>query len=145
MTMGAKPGDTVRVHYRGTFADGTQFDCSEGRDPIEFAIGGGGIIPGFDAAVDGMDVGEKTTVTIEPADAYGERDEDLVFGVDRTQIAGEPVIGALVSVVTPEGNADAVITGIDDEFVELDFNHELAGKALTFELELVEIVEPPAE
>jgi peptidylprolyl isomerase len=74
----AKSGDTVRIHYKGTLGDGTEFDSSSGRDPLEFAVGGGQVIPGFDKAVDGMAVGENKTVTIPPDEAYGERHEQLV-------------------------------------------------------------------
>mgnify|MGYP000688780406 CR=1 FL=1 len=89
----AKSGDTVRIHYTGTLTDGTEFDSSSGRDPLEFALGGGQVIPGFDSAVDGMSVGENKTVTIPPEDAYGERHDQLVQQVPRAWRTREPTPG----------------------------------------------------
>ena len=91
--MPAKPGDTVRVHYRGTLDDGTEFDSSTGRDPLEFTIGSGQVIPGFDAAVDGMSVGESVTVTIPAAEAYGPRQNEAVQQVPRDMFDDEPQAG----------------------------------------------------
>ena len=85
----AKSGDTVRIHYTGTLDDGTRFDSSDGRDPLEFAIGGGQVIPGFDSAVDGMAVGENKSVTIPPDQAYGERHEQLVQEIPKTALPEE--------------------------------------------------------
>ncbi len=137
--MPATPGDTVRVHYRGTLSDGTEFDSSLQREPLEFTLGGGEMIPGFDRAVTGMEPGQKIEVTLEPEDAYGQHDDELVFQVDRALMAGEPAVGLHVSVVTPEGPVQAVISDMDDEYCEVDFNHELAGKKLVFEIELLEV------
>ena len=91
----AKSGDTVRIHYTGTLDDGTEFDSSSGREPLEFALGGEQVIPGFDSAVDGMAVGDSKTVTISPDDAYGQRHEQLVQQVPRNTLPDnmEPAVG----------------------------------------------------
>jgi peptidylprolyl isomerase len=139
----AKSGDTVRIHYTGTLSDGTQFDSSDGRDPLEFALGGGQVIPGFDSAVDGMAVGDNKSVTIEPDQAYGERHEQLVQQVPKSALPQdmEPAIGMQLQSQSPEGQVmNLVITEVADETITVDANHPLAGQALTFAIELVEIV-----
>ena len=139
----AKSGDTVRIHYTGTLADGTQFDSSAGRDPLEFSLGAGHVIPGFDSAVDGMNVGESKTVTIEPDQAYGQRHDQLVQQVSRSALPDdmEPAVGMHLQSQSPEGQVmDLVVTEVDDETITVDANHPLSGHALTFEIELVEIV-----
>ncbi len=139
----AKSGDTVRIHYTGTLDDGTQFDSSSGRDPLEFSLGGGQVIPGFDAAVDGMHVGESKSVTIAPEDAYGERHEQLVQQVPRDILPEdmEPAVGMQLQSQSPDGQVmNLVITEVVDDTVTVDANHPLAGFALTFAIELVEIV-----
>lgn len=139
----AKSGDTVRIHYTGTLADGTQFDSSDGRDPLEFALGGGQVIPGFDSAVDGMAVGENKSVTIEPDQAYGERHEQLVQQVPKNALPEdmEPAVGMQLQSQSPDGQVmNLVITDVADETITVDANHPLAGQALTFAIELVEIV-----
>jgi len=140
--MPAKPGDTVRVHYRGTLDDGTEFDSSTGRDPLEFTIGSGQVIPGFDAAVDGMSVGESVTVTIPAAEAYGPRQNEAVQQVPRDMFDDEPQAGWMVELTAPEGQRlAALIAEVGTDTVTLDFNHPMAGKDLTFEIELVEVIE----
>lgn len=139
----AKSGDTVRIHYTGTLDDGTEFDSSAGRDPLEFALGGGQVIPGFDSAVDGMAVGENKTVTIPAEQAYGERHEQLVQEVPKNALPDEidPAIGMQLQSRSPEGHVmNLVITDVAAETITLDGNHPLAGQALTFAIELVEIV-----
>jgi peptidylprolyl isomerase len=139
----AKSGDTVRIHYTGTLDDGTQFDSSDGRDPLEFALGGGQVIPGFDSAVDGMAVGENKSVTIESDQAYGERHEQLVQQVPKSVLPQdmEPAVGMQLQSQSPEGQVmNLVITEVADETITVDANHPLAGQALTFAIELVEIV-----
>jgi len=139
--MAPKPGDTVRVHYRGTLSDGTEFDSSAGRDPLEFEVGAGQVIPGFDDAVANLEVGESTTVTIAPCDAYGERAEEAIQDFPREAFGDEvPEVGWAVELQAPDGSRmAATIVEIGDEAVTLDFNHPLAGEELTFEIELVEI------
>lgn len=139
----AKSGDTVRIHYTGTLDDGTQFDSSAGRDPLEFALGGGQVIPGFDKAVDGMTVGDSKTVTIPPEDAYGQRHDQLVQQVPRTALPEdmEPAVGMHLQSQSPDGQVmNLVVAEVGEESVMLDANHPLSGQALTFSIELVEIV-----
>ena len=133
----AKDGDVVKVHYTGTLADGTQFDSSVGRDPLEFTVGAGQMIPGFDRAVVGMKVGEKKTITIPAADAYGEYDPEMVKDVPRSDLPDsiDPEVGMQLRA----GNSLVTITAVTDDSVTIDFNHQLAGKDLTFEIELVSI------
>ena len=139
----AKSGDTVRIHYTGTLDDGTQFDSSAGRDPLEFALGGGQVIPGFDNAVDGMTVGDNKTVTIPPDEAYGQRHEQLVQQVSRDALPDEiePAVGMQLQSQSPEGQVMMlVVTEVEEDSITVDANHPLAGQALTFDIELVEIV-----
>jgi peptidylprolyl isomerase len=139
----AKSGDTVRIHYTGTLNDGTQFDSSSGREPLEFALGGGQVIPGFDSAVDGMTVGESKKVTIAPDDAYGQRHEQLVQQVPRDILPEdmEPAVGMQLQSQSPDGQTmNLTVTEVLEETITVDANHPLAGHALTFAIELVEIV-----
>jgi peptidylprolyl isomerase len=137
----AKRGDTVHVHYKGTLDDGTEFDSSEGSEPIVFTIGAGQVIPGFENAIEGMSAGDRKTERIEVGNAYGERREELVFNVPRDQMPeGEVEVGDMLRVGFPDGsNAAVSVAAVDDQEVTLDANHPLAGKNLTFELELVSI------
>ncbi|MGB5345327.1 MAG: peptidylprolyl isomerase, partial [Woeseia sp.] len=137
----AKTGDSVRIHYTGTLEDGTQFDSSSGRDPLEFKLGDGGIIPGFEKAVDGMTVGESKTVTIEPPDAYGPRHEQLIQAVPKTALPEEmePSVGMQLQSQTPEGQTMLLtVTEVAAETITVDGNHPLAGRTLNFDIELVE-------
>ena len=139
-----KSGDTVRIHYTGTLGDGTQFDSSAGRDPLQFTVGSGQVIPGFDTAVTGMTVGEKKTVTIPADEAYGQPDPRAIQAVPRDNIPAEiPLeIGMQLQASGPGGQAMVVtVTEISDTEVILDGNHRLAGEDLTFALELVSIGE----
>ena len=139
----AKSGDTVRIHYTGTLDDGTQFDSSDGRDPLEFALGGGQVIPGFDTAVDGMTVGESKSVTIQPEEAYGERHDQLVQQVPKTTLPDdmELAVGMQLQSQGPDGQVmNLVVAEVEDDSITVDANHPLAGQALTFAIELVEIV-----
>ena len=139
----AKSGDTVRIHYTGTLDDGTEFDSSAGRDPLEFSLGGGQVIPGFDSAVTGMSVGDSKTVTISPDDGYGPRHEQLVQQVPKSTLPEdiEPAIGMHLQSQTPDGQVmNLVVVEVAEESITLDANHPLSGQALTFAIELVEIV-----
>ena len=140
----AQKGDRVKVHYKGTLDDGTVFDSSRERgQPLEFTLGQGRLIKGFEAAVTGMAVGETETVTIPPEEAYGLSNNDLVRKIARAQFPSqiEAKVGSYVSTKHPDGGMlEAVITKVTEDAVTLDANHPLAGKALTFELELVDIV-----
>lgn len=138
----AETGDTVRINYTGTLPDGTTFDSSQGRDPLEFQLGSGQIIPGIDHAVAGMEVGEKKQVTVPPAAAYGERDENRVQDVQRSQLPDNipTEVGTQLQMQTPEGQTlPVMVTAATEDKVTLDANHPLAGQDLTFDLELVEV------
>jgi len=139
----AKEKDTVKVHYTGKLEDGTVFDSSEGRDPLEFTVGGGQVIPGFDEAVVGLEVGESRTATLPPEDAYGPHREELVLSTDRGQFPedAEPQVGDQFQLATQSGQRiPATVVEIEGDAITLDANHPLAGKALVFDIELVEIV-----
>jgi peptidylprolyl isomerase len=139
----AKPGDKVRIHYTGTLSDGSTFDSSEGRDPLEFTVGSGEIIPGLDKEVEGMAVGEAKSVTVAAAEAYGDHDPGRTQAVPRDQVPDHiPLdIGTQLQLQTPDGQAVAVsVAEVTEDEVVLDANHPLAGKDLNFAVELVEIV-----
>ena len=138
----AKAGDTVKIHYTGTLDDGSQFDSSAGRDPLEFTLGSGQVIPGFDSAVEGMAIGESKKVNIPAEDAYGPRHEQMIQEVPRSALPEdvEPQVGMGLQARRPDGAMlDLTITEVGEENITVDGNHPLAGQALNFELELVEI------
>ena len=137
----AKSGDTVRVHYTGKLEDGSVFDSSDGRDPLEFTVGSGQVIPGFDQAVAGMSPGDERQVKIPAAEAYGDRKDDLVIVVERAQLPPDidPAVGQQLQ-LSQEGRAFVVtVADVNEQNITLDANHPLAGEDLTFELQLVEI------
>lgn len=139
----ASVGDTVRVAYEGRLDDGTVFDESPEGEPLEFTLGADEVIDGFEQSVAGMEPGDTKTVTLDPDEAYGARDEDLVFTVSRDQLPGElePEVGDPLEVRPPEGDAFEVhVADLNEDRVVLDANHPLAGRPLTFDLELVDIV-----
>lgn len=143
--MQVKAGDTVHLHYRGTLLGGAEFDSSEGRDPLVFTVGAGQVIPGFEAAVVGLELGGTRSVTIEPADAYGPQHDQLVHAVSIEDFATEPYVGGIVTLVSPEGDEmPGRIVAIEEDKVTLDFNHPLAGQTLVFEIELVGVEGPEA-
>lgn len=138
----AKSGDTVRIHYTGTLSDGSVFDSSEGREPLEFTLGAGQVIAGFDAAVSGMNVGDKTVADIPCDQAYGQADPANRQDVPRSQIPAEIPLeeGMMLQMQSPQGQVVPVtVVTIGEETVTLDANHALAGKDLTFAIELVSI------
>lgn len=138
----AANGDTVRVHYTGKLVDGTVFDSSAERDPIEFKIGEGNLIPGFENAVVGLNPGESKSTTIPAVEAYGLRREEMVVMVERERFPKDlkPEVGQLLNMRQADGNSWRVkVTDVGESKVTLDANHPLAGKDLTFEIELVEI------
>jgi len=137
-----KAGDTVRIHYKGTLSDGTVFDSSEGRDPLEFTVGSGQIIPGLDRAIPGMKAGEEKTVEIPATDAYGAVNPQARQPVPRDQFPDNiPLeLGTQLQVQTPDGQVmQVVIVEVGESEIILDANHPLAGKDLTFEFTLVGI------
>jgi peptidylprolyl isomerase len=132
----ADPGDLVAVHYTGTLDDGTQFDSSAGRSPLEFTVGTGQVIPGFDNAVNGMSIGETTTVRIPAEDAYGPYLEEAVFELASDEVPEGAGVGDRLQ--ASDGSILKIVK-IEDGIVTVDLNHELAGEALTFEITLVSV------
>lgn len=140
----AKKGDTASVHYTGRFESGEVFDSSEGGEPLQFEVGSGQVIQGFDEGVNGMTVGDQKTIEIEPADAYGQRSDQLVQSIPRQGINldREPEVGMRLGLQLPDGNEIPVtITEVTDEYITIDANHPLAGEKLIFDLKLVDIKE----
>ena len=138
----AKSGDTVRIHYTGTLKTGETFDSSDGRDPLEFVVGSGQIIPGLDVAIPGMAVGDKKTVDVPCAQAYGETNPDARQSVPRSEIPDNiPLdLGTQLQMQTPQGQVMHVtVAEVTETEVTLDANHALAGKDLIFAIEMVGI------
>jgi peptidylprolyl isomerase len=138
----AKNGDKVQVHYTGKLNDGSVFDSSVGRDPLEFTLGGGRMIPGFEKGVLGMAVGESKTIRILADEAYGQRDPERVLKIERSQFPPHvnPEIGQQLQLRDPGGHVIMVVVAeVGDELVTLDGNHPLAGQDLNFDLQLVQI------
>ncbi len=139
--MPIKNGDTVSVHYTGTLADGTVFDSSRDREPLEFVMGKQQLIAGFESAVMDKEAGDTVTVTIPPAEGYGDIDEELVFTVDRSHVPAHitPEVGMQLQLSSDEGEMDVTIDAVNDEEIVLNANHPLAGKTLTFEIEIMKV------
>ncbi len=138
----AEKGSKIKVHYTGKLDDGTVFDTSAERDPLEFTLGEGRLIRGFEEAVTGMKVGETKTVTISADDAYGQHRPELQRRVPKEQFPEniDPQVGLFLNIRQPDGGVlEAVITEVSDEAVVIDANHPLAGRDLTFEIEVVDI------
>lgn len=139
--MPVEEGDTVRVHYTGTLQDGTEFDSSRDRDPLEFTVGESQVIPGFEDLVLGLEAGQTAEATLPPEDAYGERDEGRTIEVDRERVPEDIEVGEQLEIQHPDGaRARVSVAEIGDDSVTLDGNHPLAGRELTFEIELLEVV-----
>jgi peptidylprolyl isomerase len=139
----AKTNDLVRVHYTGSLKDGTVFDSSLDKEPLEFKIGCGVIIPGFENGVIGMNEGDTKVVSIPPEDAYGLYRDDLVGTIERVRVPINiiPEVGMLLKVRSPEGEMIKVtVTDVNETGVTLDMNHPLAGKELIFEIKLIEVI-----
>ncbi len=139
----AKNGDTVKVHYTGKLDNGNVFDTSENREPLEFTLGEGQVIPGFENAVVGMQPGESKTTAIPAEEAYGEHHEEMVIQVPRDQFPPDvqPEVGQQLQVRQQNGQSFVVnVTDVSDDTVTLDANHPLAGENLTFDISLVEII-----
>lgn len=132
----ANDGETVKVHYHGTLADGEVFDSSREGEPLTFVVGTGQVIAGFDEAVKSLSVGDTSKVTIEAEDAYGDRREDRIFEIPRKDAPDGVEPGVEVELT---GGAPAMVVEVTDEIVRIDANHPLAGEALTFEIELVSV------
>lgn len=139
----AKKGDTVKVHYTGKLDDGSVFDTSANREPLEFTVGGGQVIAGFDKAVIDMQPGDSTVAEIPVEEAYGPHAPELVTDIDRSRFPADMAIevGQQLQVGLADGQqAIVMVVDVQEDKVTLDANHPLAGQALTFEIELVEIV-----
>jgi peptidylprolyl isomerase len=137
-----KQGDKIKVHYHGKLTDGTTFDSSEGREPLEFEVGSGAVIPGFDNGVMGMSVGDKKTVTIPADEAYGQRVAELVMDFPKERFPEDmvPEVGMQLMMNNGAGQQFPVtIVEVKDDIITLDANHQLAGQDLVFDLELVDI------
>ena len=141
--MQVKKGDVVRVHYTGTLLDGTQFDSSVGRNPLEFTVGAGQMIAGFDAGVLGMTVGEKKTLQIDPENAYGPSNPEAIIEFPKENVPAEMQLeaGMQLNLQNQYGQPiPVVVLEVKDDVIIMDANHSLAGKDLIFEVGLVEIV-----
>ncbi|MBJ3785994.1 FKBP-type peptidyl-prolyl cis-trans isomerase [Devosia sediminis] len=139
----AATGDIVRIHYAGRLTDGTPFDSSEGRAPLEFTLGQGQVIRGLEAHVTGMETGARSTVTIPVMDAYGPRRDEAIQQLDRAKLpAGVDVeVGTQLQARTADGGMLPItVVGFDEASVTVDANHPLAGQDLVFDVELIEVV-----
>lgn len=140
--MPIKQGDTVSVHYTGSLDDGTVFDSSREREPLKFTMSKGQLIAGFESAVMGKEVGDVVTTHIPPAEAYGDADQEMIFSVSIDQVPDHitPTVGLPLTLESPEGERmEVTITEVTDTEITLDANHPLAGKTLTFEIEIVSV------
>jgi peptidylprolyl isomerase len=141
-------GQYVSVHYTGTLDSGEVFDSSQGRRPLEFKVGAGQLISGFEQAVQGMSLNEKKEFTLSPEDAYGQRDENQIHEFPASEVpAGMDIeVGQTISLSTPQGQSiPARVTAMDDEKLTFDLNHPLAGQSLTFAIEVVNISDTPTQ
>ena len=138
----AKNGDQVKVHYTGKLTSGEQFDSSAGREPLEFTVGAGQMIKGFDAAIPGMKIGDKKTINIPASEGYGERSDEAIIPFPKTNVPADMKmeVGMQLMLSNEHGQpVQVVVTEIKDDVIMLDANHFLAGKELVFDIELVEI------
>lgn len=139
-----KEGDVVKVHYTGKMVNGEQFDSSVGKEPLEFTVGAGQMIKGFDAAMPGMKIGEKKTINIAPEDGYGERSEEAIIEFPKENIPADMKLeaGMPLTLSNQAGQpVPVIVVDVKDDVIILDANHFLAGQELVFDIELVEIAE----
>jgi FKBP-type peptidyl-prolyl cis-trans isomerase 2 len=133
-------GNTVKVHYTGTFEDGQVFDSSmERNEPITFTVGGKQVIPGFENAIIGMGIGESKKVTLAPEEAYGNIVNEMIQSVPKQYVPDTVTVGEMLTTQTEQGQFNVIVKEVNEENVILDGNHPMAGKTLVFELEVVEI------
>ena len=138
-----KNGDKVRVHYTGKLTDGNEFDSSVKREPLEFTVGAGQMIKGFDAAMPGMTVGEKKTINIPAADAYGHRSDEAIIEFPKENVPADMKLEAGMALTLTNQHGQPVpvtVVEVKDDVLILDANHFLAGEELVFDIELVEIL-----
>jgi peptidylprolyl isomerase len=141
----AKQGDSVKIHYTGRLNNGEQFDSSEGREPLEFTLGNGMVIKGFDDGVTGMTIGEKKTINIPPHEAYGEVNPEMIMDFPKNNMPAEMVVEAGMTLMMNNGQGQELpvkVVEVKEDSIVIDANHQLAGQALIFDLELVEIDAP---
>jgi peptidylprolyl isomerase len=139
-----KEGDVVKVHYTGKLTNGEQFDSSVDREPLEFTVGAGQMIKGFDAAMPGMKVGEKKTINIAPEDGYGHKSDEAIIEFPKTNVPADMKLepGMPLTLSDQAGNpVPVIVVEVKDDIIVLDANHFLAGEELVFDIELVEIAE----
>ena len=139
-----KEGDVVKVHYTGKLINGEQFDSSAGKEPLEFTVGAGQMIKGFDAAMPGMNLGEKKTINIAPEDGYGTRSEEAIIEFPKENVPAEMVLepGMPLTLSNQAGQpVQVIVVEVKDDIIVLDANHFLAGQELIFDIELIEIAE----
>jgi peptidylprolyl isomerase len=136
----AKKGSTVRVHYTGKLDDGMIFDSSLNRDPLQFTIGGGEIIPGFEQAIIGMEPGEQKIAKVEADNAFGPRDQEKVYVLDRSKLPPEAKVGQRYEIKGEDGPNVVTVTEVSKGSVTLDGNHPLAGRDLIFDIQLLEVM-----
>lgn len=133
-------GKVVDVHYTGKLNDGSVFDSSEGREPLRFEIGSGQIIPGFESAIIGKNVGDKVTVTINPSEAYGEPREELFVKIPNDKLPGKVEVGQVLEATSEDGRSSQVLVHeVNEDHVIINGNHPLAGKELVFDIEVVSV------
>ena len=133
-----KPGDKVKVHYTGTLNDGSVFDSSEGKAPLEFTIGQNQVIPGFENGVKDMKLNDEKTIKINPAEAYGEKNDQLIVSVPKNKFPPNMQVGGMLLLKGPQGERiPASAKEVTDDSVIIDLNHPLAGKELTFKIKVV--------
>ncbi len=139
--MKVEKGKTVKMHYKGMLEDGTVFDTSEGKEPLEFVYGEGSIIPDLENQLEGMEEGEKKQITVKAENAYGEVDPSAIQQVPRSQLPNniDPKVGMQLLAQTENASIPVTIIDVEDETVTIDFNHPLAGKDLIFDVEIVSV------
>jgi len=134
-------GSTVKVHYTGKYTNGDVFDTSSGKDPLQFQIGSGQIIPGFESALIGKNVGDSLTVNIQPENAYGQINEELLVKVPKNRMPGPVEIGQTLQAVAENNQpVQVIVREVTEEYVLIDGNHPLAGEELVFDIEVVEVM-----
>ncbi len=133
-------GKIVDVHYTGKLNDGSVFDSSEGREPLRFEVGSGQIIPGFESAILGKNVGDKVSVTINPSEAYGETREELFVKIPNEKLPGKVEVGQVLEATSQDGRSSQVLVHeVNEDHVVINGNHPLAGKELVFDIEVVSV------
>jgi peptidylprolyl isomerase len=132
-------GTVVNVHYTGKFTDGEVFDSSEGRGTLRFEVGSGQIIPGFENALMGKNIGDKLTVNIQPEDGYGNVSEEFFVKIDKDKMPGDVEVGQILEATNEQGVTNVVVLEVTDDYVLIDGNHPLSGKELVFDIEVVSL------